>query len=62
MKPFILFAGSDYYPCGGWEDYVDSFLTVESALEGAANTSGDWWHIVDVRTGEIVKERKHSLY
>lgn len=55
-RPFLLFAGAYYYPSGGWGDYRDAYSTLEAALEAAANTSCDWWHIVDVRSLAIVKE------
>jgi len=42
---FILFAGDSYYPGGGWRDFKGYFGSLELALEAAANTSCDWWHI-----------------
>ena len=29
---YLLFAGSDYYPCGGWDDYRGAFDTLETNL------------------------------
>jgi hypothetical protein len=61
-KPFLAFCGAHFYPRGGWGDVVDYFDTVENAL--AALLSGDfdtdWWHVVDIRTGQIVKEKKRA--
>lgn len=54
MKRFLVFAGSEYYPCGGWEDFVGDYDTVEEAM--AADTSGPgpyrWCHVVDTETME----------
>jgi len=27
-----LFAGDNYYPAGGWDDYIDSFPSVDAAV------------------------------
>jgi len=33
MSGFALFAGADHYPCGGMEDLVGRFESLESARE-----------------------------
>jgi hypothetical protein len=55
MNRYILFAGADYYPSGGWRDVVASYPTLEDALNIAAGITDDWWHIVDAESGDIVK-------
>jgi hypothetical protein len=51
MKRYLLFAGENYYPKGGWEDFVKDFNTVEEALEYMAHYKpDDWFHIVDRKT------------
>lgn len=51
MKRFLLFAGSNFYPEGGWRDFRGSFDTVAEAQNAAcalAEEFGiDWHHIVD---------------
>jgi hypothetical protein len=45
----LLFAGDDYYPRGGWNDYKGSYATfVEASAAGRAmlGKSMDWYHIV----------------
>jgi hypothetical protein len=60
MNQFLLFAGAFYYASGGWDDFVDSFDTVEEAhdyVDVAAKERPqdyDWHHIVDSNTGEMV--------
>jgi len=56
MNRFLLFAGSYYYPSGGWNDFVQSFESLESAKDYIiTNVSGyDWIQIVDSKTEEIV--------
>jgi hypothetical protein len=54
MKRFMLFAGPDYYPGGGWSDFSDSFDTLDSAISQAKKQDDDWWHVVDAKTGVMV--------
>lgn len=62
MKPFLLIAGYDYYPCVGTGDWIRCFSTEEEALSCIVTTSDsysnthtidncsyDWYHIVDLR-------------
>lgn len=32
MKKFLVFAFMDYYPYGGWNDFRDSFVTLDEAI------------------------------
>jgi len=43
---YLLFAGDNYYPAGGFNDYRGRFETLQDALVAAANARCDWWHIV----------------
>jgi len=52
VKRFAVFSGERFYPSGGWYDYRSSYDTLDEAVE--APTSGDWRHIVDQMTGQIV--------
>lgn len=58
MKRFMLFAGFDYYPSGGWNDSIASFGNVEDAQKHYAEHSlaseWGWSHVADLETGEIV--------
>lgn len=60
MKKYLLFVFDDYYPCGGFEDYVGLFDTIELAHEHWKNTAREYTlsncQIVDCTTYEIVKE------
>lgn len=56
MKRFALFACDQYYPCGGWDDFKGSFDSVHDALTELATTSCDWWHIIDLTSGEKIEE------
>lgn len=51
---FAVFAGSQYYPAGGWSDFKDTFDTPEEAMEFIANLNCDWWQIVDLHAERIV--------
>lgn len=52
---FGVFAGNKYYPSGGWYDYKASYTSLITALEAVAEMECDWWQIVDLRIGQIVK-------
>lgn len=58
MKRFLLFAGEDYYPIGGWNDFLGDFDTVAEAKgvgEGYREGSAlCWWHVVDTEAAAIV--------
>jgi len=61
MKPFLLIAGSWYYPSKGTGDWIDTFSSREEALQKVKideyddkftidNEVGyDWYEIVDLR-------------
>ena len=56
---FALFAGHDYYPAGGWDDFRGVYESVEAAE--AAFRAGDpdesrweWGHVVDLSSREEV--------
>lgn len=52
MKRFLLFACDQYYPLGGFDDFVKDFGTLEEAKDWALITRGDSAHIVDTYTRE----------
>lgn len=55
MQRYVLFAGSNHYPEGGWKDMVGSFDGLIDAVAGIPRDA-DWWHVLDTKLGEIVKE------
>ena len=56
MKRYLLFTGNSYYPCGGVEDFVKSFESMEAItqhleqLKSIYNTP-DWCNALDTHTG-----------
>lgn len=59
MKRFAFFTGMDYYPNGGWDDFVSSYDTLEEAKSQFVEMLGivgsqNWGHVVDLTIGEIV--------
>lgn len=58
MRNFVVFAGANYYPTGGFFDFVASFKNFEAArkeAEAVLKVPGtDWSHVVDVKKGEFV--------
>lgn len=57
---YLIFAGDNYYPRGGFGDFIGRADTLEDAMAaaGAGGEYGqyDWWQIVDSRTMQIVME------
>ena len=58
LKRFVLMGGSQYYACGGFEDYISSFDTMEEARESMnkwLEEKGEyhWAHIGDLETGDM---------
>jgi hypothetical protein len=45
--------GDDYYPRGGWLDFIGDFDTVKEAL--TIKKTKDWWHIVDSHIKAIIE-------
>ncbi len=49
-KPYLLFAGSMFYPSGGWDDFQGYFSTVDDAKlwlqKNEPNANHNWAHIV----------------
>ena len=58
MKRYLLFAGHDYYPNGGWSDFHNDFNDLEQAKEMALDLlskhSYDWTQVVDTTIGRQV--------
>lgn len=54
VKRFAVFSGDQFYPNGGWDDYRSSHATLKEAR--GASAPGDWRQIVDLTTGQIVKQ------
>jgi len=58
MKRYLLFAGWEYYPLGGWDDLYTTFDNKDNALQKSLNLldegQGDWVQVVDSVTGEVL--------
>ncbi len=56
-KRYWLFGGECYYAAGGWHDRRGMYDTIaEAVAEGCDGPFSvfEWWHVVDIATGEIV--------
>jgi hypothetical protein len=57
MKRYLVFAGSVYYPSGGWDDFVGAYDTItEARAVELERGKGDysWAHTIDTETMEVV--------
>lgn len=55
MKRYLVFAGYEYYPRGGWGDFVGSFDDLDEAK--ACSPETDWLEVVDRETSEVIHRR-----
>ena len=62
-KKYLVFVGDQYYPCGGWADYLSEYegldvarAAMTQAMEEGSRVTFQWGHIVDAETREIVDE------
>jgi len=59
---YLLFASSTWDIGGGWDDFVGRYESEEEAETGAhqaaqvGNWYDWWWHVVDLKTGQIVRK------
>ena len=62
-KRYWLFGGVCYYATGGVHDLTGLF---DSVAEAEANVqaidSSEWYHVVDITTGQIVAGTRHQAY
>lgn len=63
MKQYLLFAGSNFYPVGGWSDFQGGFDGLDDALRhlnaqrhDVGTVRFDWAHVADASTGIVVWE------
>jgi hypothetical protein len=55
MKPYLLIAGDNYYPCSKTGDWIECYETEEEAEEKWEEITSkfkyryDWYEIVDLR-------------
>lgn len=55
MKQYLLFGFDQYYPSGGWNDFLDSFDSVEEAtMDCHKYGDHEYYQIVDSQTGDVV--------
>lgn len=55
---YIVFAGGDFVPTGGWNDYHDKFDTLSKAIAFAKKISDvEWIQIVDLETFKIIEDQ-----
>ena len=60
---YVLFAGSRYYPKGGFLDFNCAdpsleFLLGRDKVVNWNKDSDDWWHIIDIYSGGIVRSSR----
>jgi hypothetical protein len=51
---YLLFAGDQYYPLGGWKDFKGRFESEVETMVALNSLSCDWWQLVKAATLEVV--------
>ena len=54
MNRFLVFGGDCCYPSGGWDDFIASFVHQDEAIRQAKQMPVDWWHVIDLETGNKI--------
>lgn len=56
MKRYLVFAGDDYYPSGGWNDFRDDFDDIDAAKTEARRLLSrySWVQLIDLVTKEDI--------
>lgn len=55
LKRYAAFGITDYYPAGGWGDFVETFATIpEAVTRGLADKYNDRFQVIDLITGDEV--------
>ncbi len=62
MKRYLLFAGRNQYPEGGWQDFIEEASTWQHLLESTKESLFDWFHIYDAVLSELAVEKIVSGY
>lgn len=63
MKRYLVFAGDDYYPNGGWGDFCCSYETEEDAINHLRIfiDSSNIWQVGQDVWGEVVDLEKEKV-
>jgi hypothetical protein len=62
MKRYLVFAGVNYYPSGGWGDFHGDFDSIEEGeaslrlLNNGRYRKWEWMQILDTQSLAVVKE------
>ena len=55
--PYMLFAGQDFYPGGGWNDFRGTFDTIREAVSAyitlLESETLHWGHVVGTKTMSV---------
>jgi len=60
LKRFLAFGGSQYYPGGGWNDFVGDTDSAEEAI-ALLRDEYDWWNVIDTERALVVAAQQMDL-
>lgn len=58
MNKYLLFTYDKYYPCGGMDDFRNSYDTIEECID---NLDKDLYHIIERDTFKLVNTNDEYL-
>jgi len=57
---YLLFGGDNYYPGGGWNDFLEHSDDLEYIRRCIPIHGTDWWQIVDTKTREVTEGKRQD--
>jgi len=65
MKRYLVFAFDEYYPSGGWDDFLKDFDTFGEAkkyiMEEHKKSKRDYYQIVDTQTRRVYGYNRYDV-
>lgn len=58
---YMLFAGYNYYPQGGMNDFISSYDTMVKAIEALTGRHA-WFNVLDTETGKVYEHYEARTY
>lgn len=60
---YLVFAGDNFYPEGGWKDFIGKANSLEEAEKHllALTFDHDWFEIIELESGKRVKSGKVTV-
>ena len=58
---YLLFGYDNYYPSGGWNDFIKGSDDLEELKTFKPEFKNDYYHIVYLEKGEVIATGRHAF-